>query len=337
MQTDAAKIDVVQFGDTDESAVRQAYAVWRDAWIAAIPDIPPDTLASFIADIARPSTSYGYERALAYLNGVPAGYLMLQLPLKDNLGNAEVDLMVAAAHRRQGVGRALYEHAAVRLRALGRKRLIGNAVQSETGGTGFCTAIGATPALEEKRSRLDLTTIDQDRLDAMLAEAWTHADGYRLLFWDGVPPYPYIDHVAYLDSRFMSDAPTGELDWEPENVDAERVRQSEQRRIDQGMSRFHAGMVHEASDRLVAWTNLGGAHDIPTHLWQNVTIVDPPHRGHRLGLIVKLENLRRARAERPELTAIDTFNASSNQYMLAINVAMGFRPVDTWMEWQATV
>jgi hypothetical protein len=152
-----------------------------------------------------------------------------------------------------------------------------------------------------------------------------------------VPPHPYIDHVAYLDSRFMADAPLGDLDWEPENVDAERVRQDEQRRLDQGVGRYHAGAVHEASDRLVAWTNLTGAHDSPTHLWQNITIVDPPHRGHRLGMIVKLENLRRARAARPELTAIDTFNASSNEYMLSINRTMGFRPVDTWIQWQVTV
>jgi GNAT superfamily N-acetyltransferase len=331
------QIDVVPFGDTDESAARQAYAVERAAWIVTIPDIPPATEASFLAEIRQPSTSYAYERALGYVDGVAAGYLVLQLPMRDNLQNAEVDLWVAPAHRRRGVGRALYEHAVARVRALGRKRLTGESVQTGPGGEAFCAAIGALPALPETRSRLDVATIDQDRFDAMLAEAWTRADGYRLLLWDGVPPPPYIDHVAYLDSRFMADAPLGDLEWEPENVDAERIRQSEQRRLDQGMGRYHAAAVHEASDRLVAWTNVGGPHDIPTHLWQNITIVDPPHRGHRLGMIVKLENLRRVRELRPDLTAIDTFNASSNEYMLAINRTMGFRPVDTWMQWQVTV
>jgi hypothetical protein len=96
-------------------------------------------------------------------------------------------------------------------------------------------------------------------------------------------------------------------------------------------------MVHRASDRLVAWTVLGGPHDNPEHLWQNITIVDPPHRGHRLGMIVKLENLRHVRELRPKLRAVDTFNASSNEHMLAINRTMGFRAVDSWMQWQLTV
>ena len=92
-----------------------------------------------------------------------------------------------------------------------------------------------------------------------------------------------------------------------------------------------------ASGRLVAWTTLAGPEDTPAHLWQNITIVDPEHRGHRLGMVVKLENLRHAREHRPELTAVDTSNASSNEHMLAINVAMGFRAIDSWMQWQQTV
>ena len=55
-------------------------------------------------------------------------------------------------------------------------------------------------------------------------------------------------------------------------------------------------------------------------------LVDPDHRGHRLGTIVKIENLRRARAHEPALAVVETYNAEANPHMLAINVAMGFRP-----------
>jgi hypothetical protein len=54
-------------------------------------------------------------------------------------------------------------------------------------------------------------------------------------------------------------------------------------------------------------------------------------------MIVKLENLRHVRELRPKLRAVDTFNASSNEHMLAINRTMGFRAVDSWMQWQLTV
>ncbi len=75
----------------------------------------------------------------------------------------------------------------------------------------------------------------------------------------------------------------------------------------------------------------------PSQAWQLTTLVDPSHRGHRLGLIVKLENLKYMRAERPTLTEIDTINASSNDFMLAVNRAMGFAPVETMVQWRLDV
>lgn len=330
------KIDVVPFGDTDEAALRQAYEISRAADLHEAPDIPPPSAHTFISGIRRPNPGYAFERAIGYLDGEPAGYLSVEMPQLDNLDKAAMDLSVTPTLRRRGVGRALHSYAVERARAAGRRQLVGETVQGPANDA-FATAMGASPALAETRSRLDLTAADQDRLDAMLAEAWTHAAGYRFVKWDGVPPDEFIDDVAALDSRFFTDAPLGELDWEPEKVDADRVRKSEQQRLDRGFGRYHGGIAHVASGRLVAWTTLAGAEDAPTHLWQNITIVDPAHRGHRLGMVVKLENLRHARAHRPELAAVDTANASSNEHMLAINVAMGFRAVDSWMQWQQTV
>jgi GNAT superfamily N-acetyltransferase len=329
-------IDVVPFGDTDEAAALRAYEIRGAGWRKITPDIPYESAAHFLSGIRLPAPGSGTERALAYLDGAPAGYLYLELPLLDNLDNAGAELWVTPAHRRRGVGRALWTHATARIRALGRKRITAESVDSAEA-SGFAAAVGAAAALRETRSRLDITTIDEQRLNAMVADAWSHADGYQLIRWHGVPPERYIDHVAYLDSRFITDAPMGDLEWEPENIDADRVRKHEQRWVDRGVGRYHTGMVHSESDRLVAWTTLSGAADTPTHLWQHITLVDPLHRGHRLGMIVKVANLAYAREHRPALTAIDTWNAISNEYMLAINRAMGFRAVDTWAEWQRTV
>jgi GNAT superfamily N-acetyltransferase len=330
------QIDVVPFGDTDDTAALSAYEIRGAGWRAELPDIPYESAAHFLSGIRMPAPGHRSEHALAYLDGTPAGYLFLDLPLLDNLDNAGGELWVSPACRRRGVGRALWTYTTDRIRALGRKRITVESVESAQASR-FAAAVGAAAALRETRSRLDVTAIDEERLSAMLADAWTHAEGYRLIRWQGVPPDRYIDHVAYLDSRFMTDAPMGDLEWEPENIDADRVRKHEQRWIQRGVGRFHTGMVHEGSDRLVAWTTLSGAADTPTHLWQHITLVDPEHRGHRLGTIAKVANLAYAREHRPALTAIDTWNATSNEYMLAINRAMGFRAVDTWVEWQRTV
>jgi GNAT superfamily N-acetyltransferase len=329
-------IDVVPFGDTDEAAALHAYEIRGAAWRVVTPDIPYESAAFFLSGLRLPEPGADAERALAYLDGTPAGYLRLELPVLDNLDNAGAELWVTPACQRRGVGRALWTYAAARIRALDRKRITVESIESAQT-SGFAAAVGAAAALREARSRLDVTAIDPELLNGMLADAWTHAGGYRLIRWHGVPPERYLDHVAYLDSRFLLDAPTGDLEWEPEKIDADRIRKHEQRWIGRGVGRFHTGMVHEDSDRLVAWTTLSGAADTPTHLWQHITLVDPLHRGHRLGTIVKVANLAYAREHRPALTAIDTWNATSNEYMLAINRAMGFRAMDTWVEWQQTV
>ena len=52
----------------------------------------------------------------------------------------------------------------------------------------------------------------------------------------------------------------------------------------------------------------------------------PEHRGHRLGALLKVANLRQAVQHEPQLEAVHTWNADSNAPMLAVNVAMGFTP-----------
>lgn len=313
------------------------YAICRAAWEADVPDIPYATRAAFTAILGRPWPAHGFERWVALLDGVPAGYLQLRTPLADNLDNVDLDLWTALEHRRRGVGRAMFAHAVDRTRALGRRHLIASTNDRRPDGGAFAVAVGARAGLAETRSRLDVPPSDQAKIDALLAGARSRADGYRLVRWTGVPAEEHLDDIAYLDSRLFVDAPTGDLALEPEKVDAERVRASAERRIAVGGSAFHTGALHAASGRMVAWTFIAGNDDEPTQAWQQITIVDPEHRGHRLGLLVKLENLRHIRELRPELTGIDTVNASANRHMLAINEEMGFRPVDSWIQWQLTL
>ncbi len=62
--------------------------------------------------------------------------------------------------------------------------------------------------------------------------------------------------------------------------------------------------------------------------------MEPAHRGHRLGLLLKVANLRFLQQHEPAVTKVYTWNADSNAPMLQVNVAMGFRPVRQWGEWE---
>ncbi|GAA2647476.1 GNAT family N-acetyltransferase [Paractinoplanes durhamensis] len=308
-----------------------AYGIDRASSEHDQPDVPLHTREVFAARLATPPAGHTAEHFLARFDAEPAGHLELAYPQADNLGNVMVELKVSPSFRRRGVGRALWEVAVERARATGRVRLLTQSVRSPSS-VAFAAAVGAKAALEELRSRLDLGEADQARYDEMLAAAWATADGYRLIQWSGVPPEEVIDDVAALDSSFMAETPTGDLDWEPEKVDADRVRATEEGRIRRGRVTFHTGALH--GDRLVAWTTINCAADRGPHAWQNVTLVASGHRGHRLGLLVKLANLAYARTLHPGLEVIDTFNATTNEHMLRINREMGFRVVESAIHWQ---
>ncbi|MGZ4469765.1 MAG: GNAT family N-acetyltransferase, partial [Nocardioidaceae bacterium] len=67
-------------------------------------------------------------------------------------------------------------------------------------------------------------------------------------------------------------------------------------------------------------------HD-PDNAYQWATMVARGHRGHRLGMAVKVANLRALAERQPEVPQVVTTNAETNAWMVAINDRLGFRPV----------
>ncbi|WP_446217178.1 GNAT family N-acetyltransferase [Micromonospora sp. IBHARD004] len=337
-------ITIAPFDAADAAAIDEAYRIGAAANEADLPDFPPFCRQRFDAAVRHPMPGNAPRWALARLDGVPAGYLGLDLPQLDNTDNSTVDLVVHPAYRRRGVGRALHEHCLRLLREYGRKRVMGMAVSAlpggiarpEAGGT-FAAAMGARPVLAEVRRRLATDRLDHAALDALAAEARAHATGYRTVRWQGDTPEEYAADVAYLDGRLMTDAPLGDLEWEPEQVDVARLRGTERALEARGRRGYHHAAVHEATGRLVAWTLIDLGPSADWHAFQQITIVDPAHRGHRLGLLTKVENLRWVLDHEPALRVIDTWNAAENRHMITINEQLGFRPVDSWTDWQLTI
>ncbi|HZN19857.1 MAG TPA: GNAT family N-acetyltransferase [Micromonosporaceae bacterium] len=327
---------------TDPTAVDEVFALMTAARAADVPDMPPPCRHWLAGALTFPRTYSRLENYVTRADGRTVGFLSLAFPLKENLENSDIyDLIVHPDYRRRGIGRALYAYAVERLRADGRKRTVGMTVatlpggpQRDGAGGAFAVAMGAKNALGEVRRRLDLSTVDEDALKVQLAEAWQRADGYTLVQWRERAPDEYAADVGYLDGRMITDAPMGDIKWEPETVDVARVREGEARCSAMKIRMYSTGVVHAATNRMVAFTTIGFEESTPTHGMQWITIVDPDHRGHRLGIIVKIENLRYARAHEPGVTTVDTWNAAVNKHMIAINEAMGFRPVDLWENWQ---
>ena len=74
--------------------------------------------------------------------------------------------------------------------------------------------------------------------------------------------------------------------------------------------------------------HLAGQHD---------TSVVRAHRGHRLGLLLKLEMLRWLDEAEPQVEQIDTWNAESNDHMVDVNETLGYRIMGRGLEYQKKI
>ncbi|MGH3714674.1 MAG: GNAT family N-acetyltransferase, partial [Micromonosporaceae bacterium] len=294
--------------------------VLRQAAAADTPELPAPSRQATFAGLEHGWPGNLEENWIARDGDTILGVASLGMPLLDNLDNAWLELTVHPAYRRRGVGTALFGHAVQRTREAGRKRLAFESLESLPGGdvarsaagSAFAALLGATRALEEVRRRLLLSDVDTPALDAALAESWTYADGYSLVRWSDRAPDDAVADIAALESSFIGEAPMGELAWEPENVDVAQLRAIEAAIALRGWPRLHTAARHDATGQVVAWTTLGLAGESVEHVWQQITLVRPDHRGHRLGTVVKLENLALARRAWPRMKRIDTFNATVN-------------------------
>ncbi|WP_426509745.1 GNAT family N-acetyltransferase [Dactylosporangium sp. McL0621] len=320
----------------DPAAVDAVFEIVNESVRADLPDLPPNCRYQYDMQWLIPPPRAVRRRFLARHGDEPVGVAELDLPRHDNLDKAHVDVRVHPAHRRRGIGRALFAHATAAARADGRTGVLGFSPVA-AGPSGFAEAAGVTNRLLDARRRLLLADVDEGTLDRLYAEGVAKSAGYALVHWGATLPEEYVEDLAALDSSFLEETPMGELDYQPERVDAERLRTQQAAFVAWGARRYEAGLVHEATGRLVAWTAIRVTRTVGWHAWQLITLVHPAHRGHRLGLVAKVANLRAMRAAEPAVTTIDTFNAADNSYMIAINEAMGFRFADHWANWQGAI
>ena len=115
---------------------------------------------------------------------------------------------------------------------------------------------------------------------------------------------------------------------------AARVRTYEQGIRDAGHGYVVIAAIHRQSAELAGLTMVEYDLERAAPLFQEDTLVLRAHRGHRLGLLIKCEMIRLLATTRPGARRVHTWNAEENAHMLAINVALGFRPARVAGLWQ---
>lgn len=338
------ELDITPVAPADDAALSAWCAVTAAATAHDSPlwrEHTPEMVRGWLGTNYPGEHTEGY---LAYAKGQAVANLRLSCSTMENLSNLFVDLRVVPDGRRHGLGSRIHDFVLERAATLHRTRLIANTLWElpdlpapSLDGARFAEKLGYRPALSDVARRLDLSSVDEQALDAMLDQARARSLGYSLVRWTGPYPEEHLADLAYLESRLLGDAPMGDLAIEAAKPDTDRMREARELETKRGRLAYHTAAVHEATGRLVAWTTLSRERSIPWSAFQQITIVEPEHRGHRLGALVKVENLRYFREAEPTITAIDTFNAAQNSHMIAINEAMGFKPLYAFQNWQREI
>ncbi|MFG1943691.1 GNAT family N-acetyltransferase [Nonomuraea sp. NPDC048826] len=317
---------LIQRIETDELVVGL-----YETYMAGMADVPAPLWQQprFGAQVTEGSPGSRVEAWAVVEDGrVVAGY-GLGFPHYDNPHLAGLfPLVVHPERRRRGLGTALLDHAVGRAREEGRTLLLGDTPVTGPGAA-FAAARGWTVTVKEARRVLDLGKADWDGLARMTPGI----DGYLLERWTGPAGEDLLPVLAAtLDG--MNDAPR-DVGVEPARLPLERVRAGEERMPRAGEDCYNI-LARRASDGAPAGiTRVFLDADRSTRWgYQGDTTVLKEHRGHRLGLALKLATLFWLREREPQIDRIVTWNAVSNRHMLAINEAMGYELLDEWHEWR---
>ncbi len=325
----------------DEAGLAESADVLRasdkDMW----PDLEGFSRRDIRAYAQFRGTSKSFELLAARDPGGPIlGIGLMERSLVDNLHAVEVTVAVHPSSRRQGVGTALVAGMGEGAAADGREVLnsivdVPVAIAADHPSRAFAPKVGFVPTLggNTRHLRVPVDTARLDELRGVVAGARDAAD-YRTFTFDAPWPEEFMEDHCELLRRMSTDEPAGDSAREEELWDERRLRESDDIRVARGVSTYVAVTQHVPSGRLVATSELLVSPHSPAQAWQAITVVDRAHRGHRLGLAVKIANLEFLAARAPAVRLIVTGNAATNAPMIAVNDMLGFEIVAEGMFWQ---
>lgn len=320
---------------TDDGQLRAAYDVNRRAELIGREDVPFWSFDEYVGAVRSPDSRERAEMFGGYLDGQLVGTATLYSFLLDNVEKAWADVDVDPDRRRRGHGRELLGH----VEDLARKddrTLVMTAShlpieEVETHGyRRFLEACGYA------LSNIEVVRYLRLPVDATVLQGWAdgaadRSAGYEVqTFVDDVPE-DLVPSLCVLFGQLAVDAPTGAVDFEEETMTPEHF--AERRDAVRAMGRTIYETVAITPDRVVvAQTTLSVPTDGSTDVYQWGTFVHREHRGRRLGMAVKAANLRAVQEAYPQMRRVHTQNAETNDFMVSINVTMGFDPVEASAE-----
>jgi mycothiol synthase len=321
--------------DTPTAPVEDLRAIHQVLVAIEVEQLPDEAPAPFAhreaALRARPSAQREFRRWLADLDGVLAGHCWA-MRWEDDPDNSLIWVGVLPEQRRRRVGRALLGTAVEALAEARSTKVIIDCIRDAPWEEALAR-LGLARSLTDRVSRLSFEDLDWEMIDGWIERASERAGDYHLLHLVAPIPEEHLESWCRVVD-VMNTAPLEGLELARSDTTPEKWRERERVWADRGDSLEAFVAVHSPSGRFVGYTDVVFETHRPDLAHQVDTAVDPEHRDRGLGRWLKAAMVRHIAEARPEVSRVFTANVGSNQPMLAINDAMGFRPVLWQHAWQ---
>lgn len=314
---------IVEIGPDDSEAVASYAGLVNASHHAHAPWMQPLTAARAAAE-----QRYGWDgdlprRLLGYDDaGDPACLGEVAFSTRENLRSAFFDIRVRPDRVRQGLGSEMLAHLERLSLEIGRP-LTGLFGLDSPAARGFAEAHGYPLASADIIRRMVPGRTSPQTLAELRAEAEERAGDYVLEEIAGCCSPAQRAEIAEVTAA-INDAPTDDLEWEDEVFDPERIAAYETAQVAGGMRLYRVVARHRGSGEIGGHTVVVVDTEAPEWAYQHDTAVVRDHRGHRLGLLLKCAMVEWMGRVEPQIRSIDTWNAESNDHMIAVNEQLGY-------------
>ena len=327
-----AGVEISEFGAEDGDTVREVVDLVNAVQTADSPWVHPTTVHALTAMIRHGWEGEPPRVLVARAGGVTVGTAEYWASEWDNTDLAWLWLAVHPEHRRRGVGSALLGEL-LALAARDDRPKVGIEGWDGPATYGFAAAHGFEKKSQAINRRQLLAEVDREAVARLREEAAAAATTYELVAVAGRTPEELLGPVATMTAA-INDAPLDDLDMDDLEFSPARIRSYEDATRARGDRLYRLMARHRATGELAGHTVVVVDGERPTLAEQHDTSVLRAHRGHRLGLLLKAAMVLLLGEREPQLVSVDTWNAESNDHMIAVNEQLGYRVMGRGIQFQ---
>lgn len=327
MSRHAPTLDIRPVDPSDDAEMRVYQDIYEQAERAEFPDASVYTLEDTVVVLSRAPLGWFYRGYAAFEVGRMVGEGLIVGHTVDNVRTARLWVWVPPPDRGRGVGSAIEEFLVKECRQLGRCILHSTAKYPFGGREDhpyrrFAERHRFTLANTQVERRLVLP-VSESLLDSLAAHARMRHGDYQLRTVIGPIPPDLAQGYCGVHNRLALDAPGGELEVEQSRRTPQILADQDDEIVEQGRTRVTTLGLDTAATVVALTCSVVTATGEP-HVDQWATIVLPDHRGHRLGLAIKVAQTGAIQQRFPDKRFVTTTNAETNAHMVAINEVLGF-------------